>query len=43
MNMENTNQSTLYPSEPGFAPAGPVRVGGVIFAEGRSNITSAVR
>ena len=34
MNMENTNQSTLYPSEPGFAPAGPVRVGGVIFAEG---------
>ncbi|MEZ3442255.1 MAG: urease subunit beta [Alistipes sp.] len=34
MNMENTNQSTLYPSEPGFAPAGPVRVGGVIIAAG---------
>lgn len=32
--MENTNQSTLYPGEPGFAPAGPVPVGGVIFAEG---------
>lgn len=32
--MENTNQSTLYPGEPGFTPAGPVPVGGVIFAEG---------
>lgn len=32
--VEKSNQSTLYPGEPGFSPAGRVPVGGVIFAEG---------